>query len=69
MRRGREGGRKMQGVLPMQKKAASPKEQTALDRYIQQWQIADTICNGMEQMMEELARQMEQSSKSPRKRR
>ena len=59
----------MQGILPVKKNTASPKEQTALDRYIQQWQLADSVYNGMEHMVDELARQMEQALKPSKKKR
>lgn len=59
----------MQGILSMKKSATPTKKQTALERYEQSWQAANTVYNGMEQMMDQLSNDILKVLRMPKKRR
>lgn len=59
----------MQGILPMKKNVTPPKEQSALDRYVQKMQIANCVYDGMEQIVDDLSHQIIKSLQPPKKRR
>lgn len=59
----------MQGILSMKKDSVPPKKQTALERYEQSWQAANTVYNGMEQMIDQLSSDILKALQMPKKRR
>ena len=59
----------MQGILSMKKSATPTKKQTALERYEQSWQAANTVYDGMEQMVDRLSNDIIKALQKPKKRR